>query len=77
MKPPSTRKRYNNDFKIEAIKLIESEGCSLAEGTIRLGISKSAIFEYIESFNNIMRKHSTLNYCSPTQFEQYSLLRVS
>jgi len=39
--------------------------------------AKSAIFEYIESFYNGVRKHSALNYCSPTQFEQYSLHRVA
>lgn len=33
--------------------------------------AKSAIFEYIEAFYNEWRKHSTLNYCSPVQFEQY------
>lgn len=33
--------------------------------------AKSEIFEYIEAFYNQWRKHSTLNYCSPVQFEQY------
>lgn len=33
--------------------------------------AKSAIFEYIETFYNRVRKHSTLNYCSPIRFEQY------
>lgn len=37
--------------------------------------AKDAIFEYIEGFYNRKRKHSTLNYCSPMQFEQYSLCR--
>jgi len=39
--------------------------------------AKNAIFEYIESFYNRVRKHSTLNYCSPMQFEQYSTTGVS
>jgi transposase InsO family protein len=39
--------------------------------------AKSAIFEYIESFYNGSRKHSTLNYCSPSQFEQYYVTRVA
>ena len=33
--------------------------------------AKSAVFEYIEAFYNEIRKYSTLNYCSPVQFEQY------
>lgn len=32
--------------------------------------AKSAIFEYIECFYNPIRKHSTLGYCAPIQFEQ-------
>ncbi|MGL4667722.1 MAG: IS3 family transposase, partial [Saezia sp.] len=30
----------------------------------------NAIFDYIEVFYNRQRKHSSLNYLSPTQFEQ-------
>jgi putative transposase len=33
--------------------------------------AKSAIFEYIEIFYNRERRHSTLGYCSPVNFEQY------
>lgn len=33
--------------------------------------AKSAIFEYIEIFYNRERRHSTLRYCSPVEFEQY------
>ncbi len=33
--------------------------------------AKAEIFEYIEVFYNEWRKHLTLNYCSPVQFEQY------
>jgi transposase InsO family protein len=33
--------------------------------------AKSAVFEYIEIFYNRERRHSTLGYCSPVEFEQY------
>lgn len=33
--------------------------------------AKSDIFKYIELFYNRKRKHSTLGYCSPADFEQY------
>lgn len=32
--------------------------------------AKSSVFEYIEIYYNRERSHSTLNYCSPVQFEQ-------
>jgi transposase len=63
MKPISTRKRYNDDFKIEAVKLIESEGYSLGEGSIRLGISKSTLskwkglYSHNSSIDNISAKN--------------------
>ncbi|AZL16460.1 IS3 family transposase [Rickettsiales endosymbiont of Stachyamoeba lipophora] len=39
--------------------------------------AKDAIFEYIEAFYNTVRMHSTLNYCSPANFEQYFTTKVS
>lgn len=37
--------------------------------------AKSAIFEYIEIFYNRERRHSSLGYCSPVDFEQYCQLK--
>lgn len=31
--------------------------------------ARSALFEYIEAYDNRVRKHSTLGYLSPVQFE--------
>ncbi|WP_155269657.1 IS3 family transposase, partial [Francisella tularensis] len=31
--------------------------------------AKSSIFEYIEAYYNTKRKHSTINYMTPNQFE--------
>ena len=31
--------------------------------------AKSSIFEYIEAYYNTKRKHSTINYMTPYQFE--------
>ena len=31
--------------------------------------ARTALFEYIEAYYNRMRKHSTLGYLSPVQFE--------
>jgi putative transposase len=35
--------------------------------------AKTSIFDYIEVFYNRQRKHSTLNYLSPTEFEQVAV----
>ena len=39
--------------------------------------ARMEIFEYIEVYYNRKRKHSTLGYCSPYQFEQYSQEKVA
>jgi putative transposase len=36
--------------------------------------AKSDVFDYIERFYNARRRHSTLGYISPMQFEQQSQL---
>ena len=40
--------------------------------------ARSDVFDYIESFYNPKRRHSTLGYVSPVQFEeaQFALVRV-
>jgi transposase InsO family protein len=32
--------------------------------------AKASIFEYIEAFNNRVRRHSSLGYVSPEEFER-------
>lgn len=39
-------------------------------------VAKTAIVEWIEVFYNRQRLHSTLNYCSPVEFEQHYWLSV-
>jgi putative transposase len=36
--------------------------------------ARSAIFEYIEVFYNRQRRHSTLGYLSPVEYERVALL---
>ena len=38
--------------------------------------TRSKIFEYIETFYNRVRLHSTLGYCSPDNFEEQYALRL-
>jgi len=53
-----------NELKINKIYKTREEG-------------RDAIFEYIETFYNPIRKHSTLNYLSPNQFEKNYVAYVS
>ncbi|NJN74848.1 MAG: IS3 family transposase [Limnothrix sp. RL_2_0] len=38
--------------------------------------AKSGIFDYVEIYFNRERKHSTLNYLSPLQFEEYHYISI-
>ena len=40
-------------------------------------VARTAIFEYIERFYNIRRRHSALGYLSPAEFEEVTLAEES
>ena len=46
------RKQYNNDFKIEAVELMERERYSLGEASVRLGINKSTLSKWKRLFGH-------------------------
>ena len=47
-----TRKRYDNEFKTEIVKLIEKENYGLGEASLRLGISKSSLSKWKQLFGH-------------------------
>jgi putative transposase len=53
---------------IEAVKLIRDRGVSYAQASQDLAC-KADVFDYIECFYNPKRRHSTIGYLSPVQFE--------
>ena len=57
------RRSYTREFKVEAVKLVTAKGGSVAE-------ARASIFEYIEAFYNRVRRHSSLGYVSPAEFER-------
>ena len=80
----SRRRQYNRDFKVSAVRLLAESDKSLSEVVLSLGIhetmlrkwrnqlrerAQTIIFEYIEVFYNRSRRHSTLGYVSPVDFE--------
>ena len=38
-----TRRRYSEEFKVDAVKLVEEQGYSIAEASRRLGIDRSVL----------------------------------
>ena len=44
---------------------------------MQLGSARTAIFEYVEGFYNRARRHSTLGYLSPVEFEQWAAQSTS
>jgi transposase len=43
---PNTRKRYNEEFKVEAVKLVTERGYSLTQAAKSLGISVDSISKW-------------------------------
>ncbi len=48
----NTRRHYKEDFKKEAVRLIEKEGYSLGDTSLRLGISKSTLSKWKQLFGH-------------------------
>jgi transposase len=47
-----TRRQYDKDFKIEAVRLIEKESYSLGDASLRLGISKTTLSKWKQIFGH-------------------------
>jgi transposase InsO family protein len=63
---------YTDQYKQEALKLWRNSGRSAAKDHRRFATfteARTAIFEYIETFYNRTRLHSSLAYRSPLNFE--------
>jgi transposase len=43
---PNTRKRYNEEFKVDAVKLVITRGYSLTQAAKSLGISVDSISKW-------------------------------
>jgi len=71
------RKQLGKDFVVESFfhslktELIYFVSYSTIEE------AKSSIFDYIEIFYNRQRRHSTLNYFSPVEFENRLIKKVA
>jgi len=48
----NTRKSYSEDFKKDVIRLIEKEGYSLREASVRVGVNKSTLHKWKQLFSH-------------------------
>jgi hypothetical protein len=72
-KPTGSHARYTEEYKKEALELWRASGRSAAKVAVERGSiraqARTAIFDYIETFYNRTRLHSSLDYQSPINFE--------
>jgi transposase InsO family protein len=62
-KPPRSKASYTDQYRQEALELWrDHRSATRAE-------ARAAIFDYIETFYNRLRLHSSLDYLSPINFE--------
>jgi hypothetical protein len=65
------RRKFTREFKLEAVKLITLKTKRTARKMYRTrDQAKVDVFDYIERFYNPKRRHSTIGYLSPMEFEK-------
>ena len=67
----NNRKRYSEELQRELVRLARS-GRSAKDLAREYEPSEQrvAIVDFIEGFYNTRRRHSSIGYCSPVQFEK-------
>lgn len=58
------RRKFPREFKVEAVRRVIDSGETTTE------VARAIVFECIEIWYNRQRRHSTLGYVSPEQFEK-------
>jgi transposase len=58
----STQKKYTKEFKLEAIKLVISDGYPVEEAAKNLGIAKSTMWKWVNAFK---RSNQDINKIFP------------
>ena len=64
-------RKHTNEFKLEAVRLAEREGMSVAQAARDLGISDSVLYEWVKKFGT----SSQGSRVSPDEHEELIRLR--
>ena len=75
-----SKKRYPDEFKIEAVKQVVDAGHSVADVAGRLGMTTHSLYAWIRKFGPDSREHCTSSaHLAPLalQSKRYFLLMVS
>jgi transposase InsO family protein len=69
------RRRFNAEFKREAVRLATQSGTSRAQVAQELGLYATIlgcadVFDYLERFHNPRHRHSTFGQVSPDEFRE-------
>ena len=59
--------RLSREFKVEAVKLVRERGVSAAQAARDLDVHENVLRERLY---NASRRHSTIGYLSPVEFER-------
>ena len=63
------RRSFSREFKLEAARLVRERGVARKIYRTR-DQARADVFDYIERFYNPRRRHSTIGYMSPMEFEE-------
>ena len=68
----STRKRYSNEFKLEAVKLVESSGKGVQQISFDLGISDNSLYHWVKLYGK--KEHCEASF-TPDDHDELLRLR--
>ncbi len=55
-----SRKRYPNEFKIEAVKQVVDRGYKVGEVAKRLGVTTKSLHDWIKKYGDTGTQHQTI-----------------
>lgn len=61
------RRKFSQKFKLEAVKLVRERGVLAAQAARDLDVHENVLRKWIY---NTTRRHSTIGYVSPVEFER-------
>jgi len=66
-----SRRKYTNDFKQEAVRLVQEQGLKASEVARDLGVKETTLYNWVSQ-----AKRGLFNPCSPESLESEELKRL-